>query len=196
MGGVPSEMEREFVHLGGCLGVQQGRNEMVLVVVFRFDAAEAEPWADRLRCCRLGLVWLTQMAMVLLVVTETLCLVPGGGMSRSGCVRSGRCPSIGETVFASVRSKCVGRSSFPCRRPREYGSLVGSLVTVSGRHSAALWPNPTPLLKPFHIVACLCRQRFLSLPSRPRGRQSQFDQKQTPTNRCHRSDFPYGKRSS
>lgn len=27
MGGVPSEMEREFVHLGGCLGVQQGRNE-------------------------------------------------------------------------------------------------------------------------------------------------------------------------
>lgn len=42
MRGVPSEVEREFVYLGGCMGVQQGRNEMAaLVVVFRFDAAEA-----------------------------------------------------------------------------------------------------------------------------------------------------------
>lgn len=42
MRGVPSEVEREFVHLGGCLGVHQGRNEMAaLVVVFRFDVAEA-----------------------------------------------------------------------------------------------------------------------------------------------------------
>lgn len=112
--------------------------------MFRFDVAKAEPWADRLRCCRLGLVWLTGMAMVLLVVTETLCLVPGGGMSRSGCVRSGRCPSIGETVFASVRSKCVGRSSFPCRRPRDMGLWSG----FSGRYVPfSFWRNPVEAIQ-------------------------------------------------
>lgn len=28
MGGIPSEMEREFVHLGGCLGCSKVESEM------------------------------------------------------------------------------------------------------------------------------------------------------------------------